>query len=42
MVISQQHASVDLGRPLDNRKVVDTTDAHAVAPQKTGLPMGAG
>jgi hypothetical protein len=42
MVISQQHASVDLGRPLDSRKVVDTTDAHTVAPQKTGLPMGAG
>ncbi|WP_042369166.1 hypothetical protein [Streptacidiphilus neutrinimicus] len=42
LVETQQHASVDLGRPLDDRKVVDTSTGLSVAPQKAGLPMGAG
>ena len=33
MVISAQHASVDLGRPLDGRKVVDAGTNQAVQPQ---------
>ncbi|WP_042431076.1 hypothetical protein [Streptacidiphilus anmyonensis] len=41
-VVSEQHASVNLGSPLGNRKVVDTSTGLAVAPQKAGLPMGAG
>lgn len=41
MVISSQHASVDLGRPLDGRKVIDTSNGQPVAPQASGAPMGA-
>ncbi|MEY9875926.1 hypothetical protein ABH931_005433 [Streptacidiphilus sp. MAP12-33] len=36
-VISSQHASVDLGRPLDGRKVIDTATGQPV-PQSTGGP----
>ncbi|RAG85361.1 hypothetical protein DN069_11925 [Streptacidiphilus pinicola] len=33
MVISSQHAGVDLGRPLDGRKVIDASNDQPVQPQ---------
>jgi hypothetical protein len=40
MVITSQHASVDLGRPLDGRKVIDSSTGQAVPQQTSGGPVG--
>ncbi|MBF9071075.1 hypothetical protein [Streptacidiphilus fuscans] len=38
LVITPQHATVDLGRPLDGRRVVDGSDSKAL-PQASGMPQ---